>query len=1165
MRTLFEPMHSPQWDSASAPATDTPFLDFLYPPEALAFMRRASWRAEHRRRPDQMEPPLATRTRHFTSTAQHAQDHPETVQREPIRGDAPLDALSSITESSKPSDEQLHLDLGAHATPFDDDSGWLVRSNDHKDSPDYQERALRDYERVLKLSASHDARGSYDAIWRSWSALTDDLRSDERADQVAGILSTSDRPTDARRLIHIMSAHTLNVNRTVSLYREMVAHHVLGEFEQAVSSHAAVLEELSLSNTPSSTVQATEYLMTGLLAAHQWTHLVSVFRARRDLDLDYRRERFHDENRFRRNLESVLAASPNYTQNFLAYLVFMKASPETTKSKKFVSTMVYLLEVGLSSQRLNGFDFGPHATLEIVKETRDMGLGKRQFYEGAINLSWQWQKTEVGLTRFQVLQKAKVLYQLYKSDAGQFEPTEGLMRSLLGAAMDVSDHALVQELVEDWDNHLGPVRGRFAASLMWWHAGRGEFEALGDVFNTVSSQSAEVTWDMLHPLLHVDAMRADAQGAEDRLRWIRETFQLEPDTIAYNIVQHAYFRADDYDGIMTAFSRTFESGVTPDAYTFGTVMALTAARGDVDLTERFRRMALSYDITDWSVINSLLVYAHIRNDDTETAERLVEEFSETYRSQDKAIPPRMWAHLLTFHATHGTFQEAIRLSKRMLELGIAFDESCYGALMIGFVDMNQMPLAEQTMARMINTGGLQPWAYHFAILISGCAREMKFEKGLRLYSKMLSMGIESELSTRIALLELTTIASQTRYFIDLRSHPGVRFDIPEELMEEFLSDENPQRMAATKQPLGVNRRMAGNTDIEAYYVNVLFQLYKGYENIEAAEMLLQRYEDVRRRRGEHAPIKSLMVLQWMMSVSARQRKYEEVESLWQLAKQRAFELVTTGRSGQRQLPVSSRGILRRALNIYVSALQASDQFGRILKVFRETIQLGLDLDYTNWNLYVQILARRGKSEEAFAVCEKNLIRGFPGWNREETRPTLKILQRRKSQGLKYYAKVDDEFLRLRPGSLVVTYKTMTRLLHTYRKLEQQAYQSRPAQTALDEIHSKAPRTVDAVLSMPVRRQHDKYARSLFGGSITSPHKAPGFHSNRSMGTPTRQFPPWQQASPKSRRRRERAAATEGEAEENAALSAEDGSKLEGEASSQEESTAEDLLKETMYH
>jgi pentatricopeptide repeat-containing protein PET309 len=46
---------------------------------------------------------------------------------------------------------------------------------------------------------------------------------------------------------------------------------------------------------------------------------------------------------------------------------------------------------------------------------------------------------------------------------------------------------------------------------------------------------------------------------------------------------------------------------------------------------------------------------------------------------------------------------------------------------------------------------------------------------------------------------------------------------------------------------------------------------------------------------------------------------------------------------------------------------------------RELLAQGYILDVFTWNELVQALAKRGRIEDAFNICEEYLMPGFPGW------------------------------------------------------------------------------------------------------------------------------------------------------------------------------------------
>jgi len=569
---------------------------------------------------------------------------------------------------------------------------------------------------------------------------------------------------------------------------------------------------------------------------------------------------------------------------------------------------------------------------------------------------------------------------------------------------------------------------------------------------------------LFYPRLHVHAMRAEPELVWEQMTRLEEEFGLQPDIICWNILLHAYGRIDDLDGALATMSRILQFGIEPDHYTLGTTMSVCAARGDVELINELIDVAHSHDIPITTVMTDTCVLALINNDDLKGARTLV---LAEHSKRENPPTTRMWNQILTAYAVRGDLKQVTSVSKEMQDLNVSFDSMTYAALLRAFTVKRRSDTARRILRKVMPQAKIKILAIHYAIVIDGYANELLFEKAIRLHTEMLNDGFEPTLSTQLALLKLHTNAVEHKFNIDRSNHAGLRFDVPEEALEEFLRNYD-RKIIANKEP---RLRSSKTTLADAYpaaYFEILLTIYGKTRAYDTMRTLLERYEnETEASPSKQEPMRSIGILSTLINMHYHLRDFEQVERYWTLCKATATKLAKTSTPSERgPLPPVRRYLISRPLDIYMRALSARQDFAKMHETLNEILSLGFQLDNRNWNWYVQVLAIELQYVRAFTVCEQNLMQHWPGWSTTEKRPRYQEQLRRRQFGTELIGQRTKEVLA--PGQLLATYKTMVRLAFVIRTLNKEAKFERAKQKVLDEIKTMAPRTVDAVMAMPMK-------------------------------------------------------------------------------------------------
>lgn len=910
------------------------------------------------------------------------------------------------------------------------------------------DRLQMQLQRHARGDAQADPNDAWDAFAQiAGSQITIDLRK-----ELMHLLAKHSNPVQARRLVRLFD-RLPSSSRDPTAYNEAIhAHLKLDHIGKAILLHDQARDKHFLQDP----INTTSLLLAYAFSHHHWQLAFRLWLALRqgtdgtDLDIDQWKPAF----------TARLSALPDFTRHLISLLQYVETYPAllTAHFKGFIRrTISWTFEAGGS--------FGPEGTLQVMHSLKRIKTSdKDRFYCYELACTSPFRMNISSDLRSKLVFD---YYQVFRNDPS-ISPSMNLLRNLIKYAVDQRLQPQIDMLAADWNSHYGKFSRNPLISLMMWHASRGESDQVLAMMTDSMTKRELQDFTHFNLLLHADAMRGDHLAVRNRMQWMEDEYARKPDLQSWNILLHAYARCDDLNGAMDCMSWIDDAGFTPDHYTFGTIMSVAAARGETDLTESLTSLAEGLRVKKSDVMWETHVLAYVNDDELLKAEDLAVQAMPSTSSQSQT---NAWTHVLAAYGVRNNFTAALRVSRRMRELKIVFDASTYAALMRVFTSNKQPRMARHIMRVLMPKEGLTPTAIHYAIVIDGYASELYIEAGLRLYAQMLESGIKQNLSTRAAMLKLQACSVENKAIGDTAMESSVRFDIPEELLEEYLNDDDPE--LRTNKDIQMNLKGDNAIDAHEYiYFDSLLELYGKAKAYESLKTLWQKWHDkVQSRSPDHtvSPRKPLRMLHGLMVLHYARRDFDLVQVLFDLASESALSLTAKSEktrqasSSSKFLPAQSRYLLSRHLDIYLRCLNAQERYSSMLSVMRDMVKQGFALDYHNWNTYVKILAGEGHLREAFQVCEKRVLQDFPGWKSNERNPVWAIRSGRKSKGMQ---SIGQKFEFLRRGQLTVTFSTVIKLASEVKKLQRKATRDRSAQDELDEIGQESPKMMRTVLRLP---------------------------------------------------------------------------------------------------
>lgn len=868
--------------------------------------------------------------------------------------------------------------------------------------------------------------------------------------------------------------HSEDIDKVVRLWRAWprgVPHTELClTIVEALLQAGHWLEAVKLHNTRLTTLPVgSSFPLTGTLASffferHQWSLLLTLWKSRLKHETGLVTGTLRSNHNlwctaFCEGFKSI--DSFRHAQSFLDYLTNSSATMDENHRAILIPFLEQLIST-MSTSRTKSRVFMEDA----LPRLESLGLTSARMYEAAC----------ICMINFQKLDKKNgysTTFRFFNTfrQSKCFHPGEGVLRALLNFAVARDDLGAVEMLLHDWQTHHPSLSATVTVQFMKFFAKYNNVPKVQGLFDIYVQSHEQADRRVVYPLLHAYALGGDTTSIRDTIKTMEREKGWTPDLTCWNILLNGYAKNDDLDGALSCTSDLMTSKTEPDHYTFGTIMSLCASRGDVELVEQFLTMASSHGIAKTAVMLDTQVLAYINNDDIKSAEVVAEEAS---INPTGISLTRAWTQIVAYYATRGDLAATVRTSRRMGELLVPFDSITYAALMRVFSARGRSTKALTILEDVMIKNKMKVSGIHYAIVIDGLAREYLFELAFRVQADMIKAGIKPTVSTKLALLRLQTLASRLKLTNDQATPPGVRADLPEEVLEEILST-SEEDMPITKTPELHSIPARAGSNLGPYF-EILLGFYGKTKSLNTIKALLERYEHEAESKQDinHASM-SMKMLASVMNMHYLQSNFDDVTRYWQLARTSALKMAKISsplRNGK--LPLVRRTLLAKPLDVLIKSLVAQDKLDELDTTLADLAQHGFEPDNENWNRRVQALATRDRPLDAFTLCERNLMQRWPGWQPRE--PKVRVWQAagRKGPGLEF---LGDKLTFLRPGQLQASYKTFVRLAHVFGRLKRDAPYDREKQSVLDEIRRLAPQTMTAVLTMPVQ-QHPRATHVL---------------------------------------------------------------------------------------
>lgn len=532
---------------------------------------------------------------------------------------------------------------------------------------------------------------------------------------------------------------------------------------------------------------------------------------------------------------------------------------------------------------------------------------------------------------------------------------------------------------------------------------------------------------LLTPLLNVHARAGNLAETHAQFERISEEFHLKPNTVCWNILLKAHATTKDDAGALSLFSQMIQDGISPDSYTFGTLMGIAAGRGDIESIRWLLKEAQRCQVKITMPMLDTIAQVYCQDRRPDLAEKLAEA---TQSMNIQGSPIRMWNMILVYYAFRMDRDRWMSARRYMRRNGIRGDSMTIAARLLMLALRNRAHRARRLLRAFHKLRVIQSTELHHSIVLLGFIRvrnrrmiRIVLNEMLRRFGQDMSATNLSKYMSRIdhdlKILETGDPSD--------RGDANQRLEDTEQSLIQSLSFSNTSLPRSF--PFLKTAEETPDVPLTTSQYEYLVSHYGRRGTIKQATEMFHKYLASKNNAGpsenelDSVPFKILSI---MMRAHLSADEFDKVEELWRMALSNAIKLgqplridqflaprsldfssgapstsspetpqeTEIDRAGslndsdpefhrQPQILPSKRFILSELFSTYLRSLAYRNGNGKIPRAVNELESAGFEVSGTNWCTYVQMMAASDHIAdviEAFQVFEHKFMPQFPGWS-----------------------------------------------------------------------------------------------------------------------------------------------------------------------------------------
>ncbi|KXH30713.1 pentatricopeptide repeat domain-containing protein [Colletotrichum salicis] len=989
-------------------AASTFLLDFLYPSGTASFLRRASPGHPHDHLASIRR--LPRRSRPFTSstvaTSTKDSDSPEALSDGGLsmnRGDesAVRDLRYEYQQDVDPAeeDEFEEEEEEEEEEAEEEDDYDITSSHDTHSGPSYAGAGSRP-ELMRELMADKDTE-YFGSIWQLYVQLEPDLQPEFRP-EIIEYLYRSANIIDARRVVLLFSQIDDSQWTTLALTSVVTAYLRLGRESEALRLYHTALDEKAF-------VCGLDELLGHFFAQGDWENVSRVWASYHTVYL---------AEGINCGKLKQLGATPNLGALTMSFAEEVEAQePEVARKLRIL--------LNKAVRRAIQQPCKPDEALPLLKL-----IDKDQ-------KKWFTIYLEEALARGQQEGLAEV-YRVYRS----FPNTRPYWRVLHGM-FDIfypEDVVGLEQVYEDYHTSYGGLDRWGYRKFLKYYASRGDIKSLERLWDNYvyAYQHRHVLREpeTFNYIINAYANLKDYKSARRFFDEMRDKHGVTPGTDSWN--QLLKSTTADYDLAKSVFEELCAS-VSPDKYSFATIMSVSAGEGDNVKTLQLLEQARSLGIEPDVIMLEKVIRAHSWYNRTRAMLQVCIDAHANNVPGDHDI---LWNALLRSQAHRRNLPAVARELESMAKHGVKWTSETHTQLLRALVRCGQTQTAYKLLRSAAREKSFKVVPAHIETIVQGAldgrhlALAGKLMKQLRQYKTMSVKG-------RIAQARIMIKQQLFAYSQNSKNVDGV-----EELMTYIRDLANQIFISAESERTVSSIRRADSLHRLRILLDMAIQLFGAYRDYDSVRELQQLHRSVTAATTNSTDNETpVQWLYYMMKEDVFNKRYEEAMAKWDQLQEKVLAIA---RPRSRAVMPRHRYRLSKPFETFIQICVELQSWTRLKRGFETLFDSGFLLERRAMNLVVQGLARTGAWLEACKMCEGYLMPRWTGWQQSRVRAQVTNNLPLETRRVHRSAQM------LRPTSY-----TVILLSKEYHELRRAAMWSGGAARKLNIFHELCPRLVDA--------------------------------------------------------------------------------------------------------
>jgi len=825
---------------------------------------------------------------------------------------------------------------------------------------------------INELIDSKEHPGTHDELWRSYQDLLEVSPGlpPQGLIRMFRCLITSESTVDLERALALFESIPIHERRAIHYSHAVSASLALKDLDTAVSMHREALSRINYSIGTAAilgfAVQQDLWSVAIEIWHRLWEHKLAyytrpdIWAAVDALPLD--------------DLISKASAAAEFAAGFVA------TDSEFTQGHEAVHAREFALELARRAFSPRETEFDIHQHLALVDKITPFDNSDKLIRIHALNQLLSFSSDG------HANQALHVYRNLRKEPA--FLPSHNMVKSLFRRAVRIKDAVNLSMIMDDWRQYCATLPTIYAISAARVFAYNGQIDATQKLFDDVVLHYGRPTDQMYDSMLLVHERRADTEGILRCLQHLKEIYGYEPGLTAWNYVIATFARVGDVDGALDYFEKLRETGIRPDSSTYFLLMSMYGKRGDRDAVDELYEQSKDDGVPTTIKMVNAIVLANVKDGSLEKAEQFVDQALDMDIAGPRTFMWNVLINAYALRKDvekvsqlHKRMQELrvpsdnMTYAALMTSLTVAkFPDGARKILRV----MHRQKIKQTALHYAILMGGyLATREYH---RVFGFYQEMlrfNFTPNMSTQNVLLRAAASVDKAAMPAAEDGGDVPDHVDFVRarEVFEHTLENLDPMELAASEprLFTGANPLNEAFSSTYFeyliflyGTDKAFNKASELYERYISTPLPLRGNDRNIE-----------------ENPPVRLLTAL---MVCHIRTGNYSEVDRCWNLALEKSMPLVQKSRADTMRggwVLHSRRFIMNLPLHHYTLALMQQDRTADLLNTVSDLQDAGYDLNSSNYNKYVQALAGSPETTHrilAFQACEQELMTDWDGWS-----------------------------------------------------------------------------------------------------------------------------------------------------------------------------------------